>query len=177
MSGEDAKKVEGVYAEVLRRATSLTRDPEDAKDAVQEAYLALVERPPLNYRNPRAALHMIAHRKVIDLSRKRKPAIGDEFILEQIVAPQPDEELQGMISALHMAIGELPIDYRNVVKDKLGGLNYEEIASNYNISIQAARTRFCRATAYLKKKLIAYDLEKIEEKEPIRMPLPKSSVA
>lgn len=176
MSGEDAVKVIGSYSEFLSRAERQVRNYADAQDVAQEAFLELVKRPDLNYANPVAAMKRIIHNEGVDLCKKRGRASHEEFVLEQIVAPEPDEELQGMLFVLHRAIDGLPAGYRSIVRDKLDGLGYGEISAKYQISVEAARIRFYRACLVLKEKLIAYDLE---DKPPARLPLPlaKSNVA
>ena len=48
------------HAGLLRYLTRYTGDPEEAQDAVQEAYLRLVERPPEHQGNLRGWLFMVA---------------------------------------------------------------------------------------------------------------------
>jgi RNA polymerase sigma-70 factor (ECF subfamily) len=92
---------------------------DDADDAVQETFLAAY-RALRKFRGDSKVstwLYRIAVRECLDISRRRKPSVGDGA---------DERALSGMVRA---TLDELPAHYRSaLVLRYYGGLSYEEIA-------------------------------------------------
>ena len=59
--------------------------------------------------------------------------------------------------AVHQAVGELPVDLREVVVlRELEGLSYKEIATIANIPMGTVMSRLARARERLQKRLVDY---------------------
>lgn len=111
-----------------------------AEDAFQETFLAALRAYPglRDADNLRGWLVTIAHRKAIDVTRRReRHAVPVERLPEeQSTLGLPDESATGIWAA----VGQLPVKQRQAVAyHYLGGLPYREVAAILGGSTDAAR--------------------------------------
>lgn len=154
-SGADSRaRLEALYTAyrglMFYAANQILRSPQDAEDAVHQAFLALVDQR-LPEPGPRAkALTLtVVQRKAIDLYRakQRRPA----EVLEEDVpgqdAPPSDGTLAGAMAAL-------PPRYREVLLLKYyHGYSTAEIASILGVTPENVRQRISRAKGRLAAEL------------------------
>jgi RNA polymerase sigma-70 factor (ECF subfamily) len=147
-------------AQVYRFGMRMCRDPEDAKDVLQETLLAMA-RGVRDFRGTSSIstwLYTIARSHCIKKRRKSKLSPQHERSLETELAQEarrlpdparaPDEELAGrqVERALDRAIGELEPMYREVLLLRdVEGLTAPEVAEVLGVSIQAVKSRLHRA--------------------------------
>ncbi|MEL7207927.1 MAG: sigma-70 family RNA polymerase sigma factor [Actinomycetota bacterium] len=154
---------------LLRVATSITRDPVDAEDLVQEtvirAYKA-IER--FDGRHPRAWLLTIMRNAQINRVRRRRPELMRDP--DATMAGMADEG-EGGASAeslvvdptfdavVEKAFRSLPDKFRAVVElVDLDGLAYQEAADVLSIPVGTVMSRLHRARNRIRDQLVAADL-------------------
>ena len=127
----------------------LTRDPADARDALQEVFTKLATRPDLldGVREERSFLLRLAHNLAIDLIRRRAArsrahdALAEESL--EIFAATSDPDEAAFRDELGKALGKLPAEQRAVVHLKLWeGLTFESIANTLGIPPNTAASRY-----------------------------------
>jgi RNA polymerase sigma-70 factor (ECF subfamily) len=127
----------------------LTRDPADARDALQEIFIKLATRPGLldGVRDERGFLLRLGHNLAIDLIRRRAArsrahdGLAEEASGLFASTAEPDEA--AFRDELAKALGALPIDQRAVVHLKLWeGLTFEAIAATLRIPPNTAASRY-----------------------------------
>jgi RNA polymerase sigma-70 factor, ECF subfamily len=146
---------------VYRFGLRMCRDPEDAKDVLQETLLA-VARTVRDFRGASSVstwLYTIARSFCIKKRRRSKFAPTEEASLDarepgfearQVADPsrQPDESLAGrqVEAALEQAIRSLDPMYREVlVLRDVEGLTAPEVAEVMGLSVEAVKSRLHRA--------------------------------
>jgi RNA polymerase sigma-70 factor (ECF subfamily) len=146
---------------VYRFGLKMCRDPEDAKDVLQETLLA-VARGVKDFRGASSVstwLYTIARSFCIKKRRRSKFAPEQEESLEafepgsearQVADPSraPDESLAGrqVEAALESAIGQLEPMYRDVlVLRDVEGLTAPEVAEVMGLTVEAVKSRLHRA--------------------------------
>jgi len=153
---------------VYRFGLKMCRDPEDAKDVLQETLLAVAR----NVKDFRGAstvstwLYTIARSFCIKRRRRSKFAPEQEESLDmgpdgeatQLADPArgPDESLAGrqIESALERAIGELDPMYREVLLLRdVEGLSAPEVAEVMGLSVEAVKSRLHRARVAVREKV------------------------
>ena len=127
----------------------LTRDPADARDALQEIFIKLATRPELldGVREERGYLLRLAHNLAIDLIRRRAArSRAHDGLAEEasaLFASTADPDEAAFRDELAKALGALPIDQRTVVHLKLWeGLTFEAIAETLKIPPNTAASRY-----------------------------------
>ncbi len=127
----------------------LTRDPADARDALQEIFIKLATRPELldGVREERGYLLRLAHNLAIDLIRRRaarsRAHVGLAEEASELFATTSDPDEAAFRGELAKALGALPIDQRTVVHLKLWeGLTFEAIAETLKIPPNTAASRY-----------------------------------
>jgi RNA polymerase sigma-70 factor (ECF subfamily) len=154
----------------------LLRDPEEARDAAQEAfaraYAALATYDPAQPFAP--WILRIARNHCLDVLRRRLPeaqrveldAEGEEGAtrpeLADDAAPRGDDVLarRELAGALERAVAALPSNYREVVHlFHVEHLSYKEIAATLDVPIGTVMTWLHRARARLKDALVAAGTE------------------
>ena len=127
----------------------LTRDPVDARDALQEVFTKLATRPELldGVREERSFLLRLAHNLAIDLIRRRaaRSRAHDSLAQEapELFAATSDPDEAAFRDELVKALGELPAEQRMVVHLKLWeGLTFEAIAGTLEIPPNTAASRY-----------------------------------
>ena len=147
-------------AQVYRFGMKMCRDPEDAKDVLQDTLLAMA-RSVRDFRGASSIstwLYTIARSFCIKRHRKSKFAPESERSLDSDVNPEvarladptkrPDEALAaGQVEhALEQAIGALEPLYREVLLLRdVEGLTAPEVAEVLGVSVQAVKSRLHRA--------------------------------
>jgi RNA polymerase sigma-70 factor (ECF subfamily) len=147
-------------AQVYRFGLKMCRDPDDAKDVLQETLLAMA-RGVRDFRGASSIstwLYTIARSFCIKKRRTSKFAPDEERSLDSDVpaeaerlvdpAPAPDEALAGkqVEQALEQAIGALDPMYREVLLLRdVEGLTAPEVAEVLGLSTQAVKSRLHRA--------------------------------
>ena len=104
-------------------------------------------------------LFRIAHNLVMDCFRNGEGYEHQE-LLESFAseAPQPDEELRAgeLEAALQEAIVQLPSEQQAIVRQRLEGVSFKDIASQSNISLNTALGRMHYAVINLRRILQEY---------------------
>jgi RNA polymerase sigma-70 factor (ECF subfamily) len=155
-------------AHVYRFALKMCRDPEDAKDVLQDTLLAMAR----GFHDFRGAssvstwLYKIAHSFCIKKRRKSKFAPDEELSLEteapaeagELVDPteSPDELLAGkqVERVLQQAIAELEPMYREVLLLRdAEGLTAPEVAEVLGLTSQAVKSRLHRARLAVRERV------------------------
>ena len=147
-------------AQVYRFGMKMCRDPEDAKDVLQDTLLAMA-RSVRDFRGASSIstwLYTIARSFCVKKRRKSKFAPEEERSLETDVAGEaarladrsmsPDEALAGkqVEHALEQAIGALEPMYREVLLLRdVEGLTAPEVAEVLGLGVQAVKSRLHRA--------------------------------
>lgn len=161
---------------LYRTALRMTKNPEDAEDLVQEAYVKA-------YRfwdrfepgsNCRAWLFKIMTNIFINnyRSKSRTPIsvnvddIDDNFLYGQLAALGPGDNPERQLFAkifdddVKKAIEELPDDFRLVVVlSFLEGFSYQEIAEIADLQLGTVKSRLHRGRKLLQKQLYDYAIK------------------
>jgi RNA polymerase sigma-70 factor (ECF subfamily) len=147
-------------APVVRLAYRLTRDPDEALDIAQEAFLRAYRRLG-EFRPDRPFsrwLFVIARNASLDAIRRRRRAasyaVSEHPPLEEIgpedVVLRHEEALR-----VHVALEALPAKYRDVLElYYIGDLRYREIALELDIPIGTVKTYISRAKRRLRQELV-----------------------
>jgi len=150
------------------------RDPEDARDAAQEAFArAYAGISSYDAAQPFAPWVLrIARNHCLDVIRRRLPAASRlELDAEQEGAPReladPDAqrgddalERRQLSAQLDLAVAALPRNYREVIQlFHVEHLSYKEIAATLDVPIGTVMTWLHRARAKLKASLVAAGTE------------------
>jgi RNA polymerase sigma-70 factor (ECF subfamily) len=154
----------GVYTLCLR----ILGDPDDAKEATQDAYLK-AWRGLKGFRGDSAFetwLYRVASNAALSKHRGRRrrqsheTGVGDEMLTE-IASPRSVENEAGAkveVKALESALATLPEHYRTaVVLRDVYGLGIEEIAQQLGITETAAKVRVHRGRKKLKDEVYGND--------------------
>ena len=143
------------------------RQPEDAEDVVQEAFVRLVNSEGTAAKglagadSPVAYLYRMASNLAIDRMRQQKSRCdeGDRAPLDDsIQSAQP--ELSSQVSSrerlgqLQQAVGRLPLKRRQVfVLHKFRQMTYREVARHLDISVSAVEKHMMKALTQLQSEL------------------------
>lgn len=129
-------------ASLLRYAESLTRDPDLARDVVQDTFLRLCEQDPEELADRLAPwLFTVCRNRLLDLVRKeRRMSPLTELDLETREAAGPSPAAAAASSDVASAVlglmEGLPVNQREVVRLKFQGqMSYEEIAAVTSLSV------------------------------------------
>ena len=165
-----AELVEATQRDVYTLCLRILRDPDDAAEATQDAYLK-VWRNLKGFRGDsmfETWLYRVASNAAISKHRSRKrkqtyeAGVQDE-LLGQMAAPGSVEATAGAkldVRRLEQALATLPEHYRSaVVLRDVYGLTTEEIAKQLKISETAAKVRVHRARKKLKEIMFESDEE------------------
>ena len=163
-------------ARLLRFASRMCRDSEDANDVVQEALIA-VFKSLKSFRGEstfRAWLFRIAANACLKMRRKSQFEPEDKLSLDQFMptaqgsankpeiadwSQAPDELFlrEELRTAVEKAIGELPKKYRIVlVLRDIEQLSTDETAEALGLSPEAVKSRLHRARLYVREQLSQY---------------------
>ena len=150
--------VERYERAVYHLAYRTLRDPEDAKDAVQEAWVKAY-RALASFRTGAKFstwIFTIVYRVCCDRIAKRKRFTGDEMpdVADPTAGPESVYEAAEEASRLRAAIDRLPEKYRVVITlYHLAGKQYEEIAEILELPLGTVKTHLFRAKEQLRTML------------------------
>lgn len=128
-------------SELTRYASGiLSGDIDAARDVVQDAFVRLWQKPPVESSNLRAWLFAVCRTKSIDLLRRRGRWVSDEFATNTAAdeAPAPDRALESADSGtvLFALVDALPARTAEIVKLKFrDDLSYAEIAEVTGVTV------------------------------------------
>jgi RNA polymerase sigma-70 factor (ECF subfamily) len=148
---------------MLRVANSLTRDPGEAEDLVQDALLRAYRAiEGFDGRYPRAWLLTIVRNTHLNRVRKRRPELLDDpehdidRLSRQETASTVEKDVVGgtLDAVIEAALGELPAKHRQVLElVDMDGLNYREAAEVLGIPVGTVMSRLHRARKSMKHRL------------------------
>jgi RNA polymerase sigma-70 factor, ECF subfamily len=155
---------------LLRVAMTLTAQPADAEDLVQDTLLRAyraIDR--FDGRHPRAWLLTILRRAEINRHRRRRPHLLDdpdtdlERLAERPAGPEatPEEIVVGasLDVVVDSALAELPDKHRRVVRlVDVDGLSYAQAAEVLGVPEGTVMSRLHRARKRIRSRLAAADL-------------------
>lgn len=148
------------YFERLHRyAFTLLKDPDEAKDAVQEVFASLwLKKETLQIKqSPRAYLYNAVHNHCLNRIRNQQTrqryyqAYGEHLIPEQPGKTLEEKEIQ---KGIYQLLQLLPGRNREVfMKSRFEGKKYYEIAEEMKISIKTVEAQMTKALKILRKAL------------------------
>ena len=156
--------VDRYRAPVLRLAYSLTRDPDEAKDIAQDAFLRAFRRMQ-SFQPDRPFsrwLFVIARNVSLDAIRRKRRSLSTPP--SDNAPPEPGPEDWAMrnddAQRLREAMEGLPAHYRTVLDlYYTAGLRYREIADALGIPIGTVKTYITRAKRRLRDELLAEEMQ------------------
>jgi RNA polymerase sigma-70 factor (ECF subfamily) len=146
-----------------RLAMRLLGDPDDAADAVQDAFIrAYLSLDSYQERDRFGSWLMciVANRcrSATDSARRRASVAGEWMRTHSDPAHGVETSHEGdhaLAQHLHAALGALPDATRSVVLRKYGeGLSYEEISADTGVAVSALKMRVARGSAQLRRTLV-----------------------
>ncbi|HEY5087048.1 MAG TPA: sigma-70 family RNA polymerase sigma factor [Gemmatimonadaceae bacterium] len=154
---------ERYYERCARLATRLLGDPDDAADAVQDAFIrAYLSLDSYQERDRFGSWLMciVANRcrSTTDAARRRANVAGEWMRAHADLAHStelPREGDHALAQHLDDALDTLPDATRSVVLRKYGeGLSYEEISADTGVAVSALKMRVARGSAQLRRTLV-----------------------
>ena len=148
---------------LLLHARSLTSNPAEAEDLVQEAFLRTWRHLGGHFdREPRGLLHLNLKRAAVDLARNRTarnrrehawasdPSLPGASLFEPLFPAEQDDRRRTLENALQA----LPPHQREILILKIwGGLTFTAIADTLEIPLSTANSRYQAALASLHREL------------------------
>ena len=148
---------------MLRVANSLTRDPGEAEDLVQDALIRAYRAiEGFDGRYPRAWLLTIVRNTHLNRVRKRRPELLDDpeqdidRLSRQGTASTVEDDVVGgtLDAVIDAALRELPAKHRQVLElVDMDGLNYQEAALVLGVPVGTVMSRLHRARKSMKRRL------------------------
>ena len=148
---------------MLRVANSLTRDPGEAEDLVQDALLRAYRAiEGFDGRFPRAWLLTIVRNTHLNRIRKRRPELLDdpEHDIDRLsrreTASTVEEDVVGgtLDAVIDAALRKLPAEHRQVLElVDMDGLTYREAAGVLGVPVGTVMSRLHRARKSMKHRL------------------------
>jgi len=150
---------------LYRVALSLTRNPHDAEDLVQETLArahGAIDR--FDGRHPRAWLLTILRNTHVNSLRRRRPDLlrDPEASIEEVGGREGEHEPDpaqlfddaGFDSAVEHALAELPESFRSVVSlVDIAGMSYQEASEALGVPVGTVMSRLHRARKRMKRSL------------------------
>lgn len=143
---------------LMRYATYLIRDQNQAADAVQEAFIkAFVNLKSFNVKKKFSSwIYRIVHNETINQAKKHRPEIsldGNHWIQETVsnsVNLEADFEKQEIKQMIHSCLNRLPLKYRSpLTLYYLEDQSYQEISDVLRMPVGTVGTRINRAKKLL----------------------------
>ncbi|GGF18298.1 RNA polymerase sigma factor [Williamsia phyllosphaerae] len=145
---------------LLRYANRMTPDRQNAEDVVQETLLAAWKGlPRFGFQSSfRTWVFSIAHRKIIDIRRKRSELAADDEFLTAVPSSSPtpvDDAMEtSLMDALERELAELPYNSRAAWwLREMEGLSHPEIARILQITPGSVRGHLQRTRARLAERM------------------------
>lgn len=141
------------YRSLMRAvAMNLLHDPQDAEDAVQQAFLSILKNfhkiSSVDCPETRAFVVIIVERKALDILRARKNTIPLEEMEQGVNIPMPGD------GGLADAMAKLPARYRQVLLLRFAyGYTTRELAREFGMTQSAVQKVIWRAREVLKERL------------------------
>lgn len=154
---------ERYHGRCARLATRLLGDPDDAADAVQDAFIrAYLSLDSYQERDRFSAwlLRIVANRcrSASESAQRRANLAGDWMRTHTdagLAVDQSHESDHALAQRLSEALGSLPDATRTAVLSKYGdGLSYEEISASTGVAVSALKMRVARGSAKLRRTLV-----------------------
>ena len=140
---------------VYRRCRYLLRNDEEARDAMQDIFVRLLQHEDrLADENPSGLLLRISTNECLNRirTRKRRPEDRDETLLERIANAKDEGEESLARNLLNLAFGKQPESTRTIaVMHYLDGLTLEETAKEVGMSVSGVRKRLRNLCAEVKE--------------------------
>ena len=174
-TGQDFETLVSRYERaVYNLALRMLRNPEDAKDATQEAFFKAFRALRTFKTGAKFSTWIlaIAYNTSCDRLSKRRHYSNAELPERADPGPGPAEEAEREDEArrLRIAIDALPEKYRAVITlYHLQGKQYDEIATILGVPMGTVKTHLFRAKELLRRRLSG---EQDDDEEPVRMPGP-----
>jgi RNA polymerase sigma-70 factor, ECF subfamily len=158
--------VRSYHDRVYRYGLRICRDPFDADDAVQEAFITLARRPEV-VRDPGALSWLMtvvknACLRMLRSFRRKRPRLSDGIQNSEVLpASQLDPEAAlarwRLVHLVHRAIAALERPYREIlVLRDLEGQTGDQVCAALGLSEAAMKSRLHRARAMIREKLSAW---------------------
>lgn len=153
----DKEKFEQLYLNyrdlMYYLAFQITKNQEDAEDAVQQAFLYAIENlekiDDVSSHRTKSFLTIIAEHKAIDLVRKRRPVHEVSTMEQDIMVSLPDDG-----DDLAQAMAKLPRRYQDILLLRYdNGYSAREVAKMLGMSYAAVRKLLWRAKEALRESL------------------------
>ncbi len=139
---------------VYRRCRYLLKHDEEARDAMQDVFVKLIQHEhSLRDDNPSSLLLRISTNECLNRirSRKRKPEDRDETLLDRIANAKDEGEQSLAKNLLNLAFGKQPESTRTIaVLHYLDGFTLEETAKQVGMSVSGVRKRLRNLSAQVK---------------------------
>ena len=153
---------ERYHARCARLALRLLGDPDEAADAVQDAFIrAYLSLDSYQERDRFGSwlLCIVANRcRSAAAGARRRTTTATEWVRAQQETASTDKVREGDHALAHQidnALESLPASTRSVVLSKYGdGLTYEEISADTGVAVSALKMRVARGSAQLRRSLI-----------------------
>lgn len=169
-------------------ALGMLRDPAEAEDLAQEAFVRAWLGLP-NFRG-QSQFRTWLYRIVTNLCYRRLPSLRreltslgndclDNLVCDEVLNINPADSLEAreQRSTLHHAIEQLPDNYRLLVSLRYQQeLSYEEIAAVVNLPLGTVKTGLFRAKERLRQRLLK-DMPVIKEHKGIKKDSSRTSVS
>jgi len=141
-----------------RIAYRYTGNDSDAEEIAQEAFLRILDsakdyQPSAKFST---YLYKVLANLCLDHTRKKRPQLVADFLVDQELADTPDSNLQMMErdQAVKSAVDSLPVRQRlAVILRYYENLSYAHIADAMNTSVKAVERLLARARKHLKSSL------------------------
>ena len=157
-------ELERIYSEnrqgLYTLALSITRQPEQAEDAVHDALLRLCKTESKPSGDPVAYVFAAVRNAAVDQIRKRARAIDSgvsvfaDPTIDTDTWPDQAAATSERDALLRRAVDDLPDDQREAIVLKLfAGLTFDQIARSRNEPLSTVSSRYRRALERLKKSI------------------------
>lgn len=153
---------------LCRMAQAILRDPEEAKDVVQETFLQAYVNLAGFRRSSRfyTWLYRISFNVAVGMIRQKKRVVPADRLSDdswgnlagRSESPEDRQSRAESVEILRAALDRLPIEYRMpMVLREIDGASYEEIAEIVGIPIGTVRSRLFRARTILREIISRYE--------------------
>lgn len=161
LASEFKTRVLPLSNKLLRFATQLLRDEDQARDIIQDVFLKLWQKKDQLEKvdNVEAFAMRMTRNRCLDLFKAKKPVlVEDEFLKQKATNSrnlQTEIELSESAQVVRRLIRELPDIQRTVMHLRdIEQYDYEEIASMTELSVNAIRVNLSRARKKVRDELM-----------------------